>query len=529
LPEDSLEFEELLAYSEEGVIELWSAPTKRKEIPSSHFFDPKNKKYPYRNPDGSVNCGGVMAAWKMANGARSGKKADSSIISKIKSYRDRCSKKESKEKKQSEIHYNLSFPISLPETIDLATTKPIDIQILKKGKFRHPWYGVLNFNESFFDIMIRNFEADIPQERIAFDFNHQPDWGAAAWVENLSKQDDSLMASVSLTEKGKESIKKKEFLYFSSSYTDDYVEYVFEDEADDKGNVVTKEYKINHGPTLMGGGLTNRPFIKGMAPVSLSEDGTQTALEEIVENLDIDNKLKEVDEEMEKKLKELEDQKKELEDKIKGLETVKDADKGESKKEIENINKQLQDVLKAISDASEEKKLQEKDGDKKLKEADEKIINLEASNKDLNDKVTGLTSAVNKLLEDKKVMATDKFKAEMKNSIREFKDLGVFPATLKIVEEVLLSDEVKDFEITLREGEGDKKVETKKNLAIILKDLFMSIPEDHRFSEKETSESIISTTGGTKEMSVEEVQKYADDNKLSYSDALIALDKEGKL
>lgn len=70
-------------YAEHNALETWKAPTKRKDVPADHFFDPKNKKYPYKNPDGSINCAGVRAAKQMAAGARSGKKASPAIRARI--------------------------------------------------------------------------------------------------------------------------------------------------------------------------------------------------------------------------------------------------------------------------------------------------------------------------------------------------------------------------------------------------------------------------------------------------------------
>jgi len=55
---------------EANALEVWSAPTKRKEVPSGHFLDQKNKKYPYKNKDGSVNCKGLQTALGYAKGAR---------------------------------------------------------------------------------------------------------------------------------------------------------------------------------------------------------------------------------------------------------------------------------------------------------------------------------------------------------------------------------------------------------------------------------------------------------------------------
>jgi len=89
--EDTGVYKELL--EECGVVELWSAPTARADIPSSHFLDPKNKKYPYKNSDGSVNCGGLQAAYKAARGSRGAPKRPTIAAKAKRLLATHCSKK----------------------------------------------------------------------------------------------------------------------------------------------------------------------------------------------------------------------------------------------------------------------------------------------------------------------------------------------------------------------------------------------------------------------------------------------------
>lgn len=87
-------------YIDHDAIQCWTAPTKRKDIPKSHFFDPKNKKYPYKDSNGKINCGGVLAAKQAAAGARSGKKASAAIRARINSVWKNSCEKNKKEKKE---------------------------------------------------------------------------------------------------------------------------------------------------------------------------------------------------------------------------------------------------------------------------------------------------------------------------------------------------------------------------------------------------------------------------------------------
>ena len=550
--EGTQEFNELMVYVENHALATWKAPTKRKEIPSGHFFDPKNKKYPYRNSDGSVNCAGVLAAWKMAHGARSGKKAGSSLISKIKPYRDKCIK--TKSKKQSEVEIRkFSFPLSedIFETFELADKgKAVDVQILKTGRFKHPWWGILRFNDQFFDGMIKNFNANVPQEEIAFDFQHRPELGAAAWVSKLFTDGSSLMATMTLTAEGKKAIKEKQFRYFSAEYTDNHIAYDFEDVENEDGVVVEREIKNSYGPCLLGGGLTNRPFIKGMKPVSLSEDGQVLEFEELKEEFDF-NLSEEVNFDM-KTLEELRKEQEGIKAKIVKLETEDKTDKKVEKK-LSDLAENLKKVEDAIVELNEE-------GAKAASKEDAKILNdlkanLEKATKALETKqeevktlsaekdkegekvkklsedLKSLTENVTKLMKSNEGLQDEKYKTNVEDRLRQFSELGVFPATLKVVKPILLSDKAKEVIITLSEKVGEEKEpkDVDYGLADVFHKVFSSIPEEFRFSDSELSRSEINPTGSSKSLTEADVQKYADEKKLSYEDALIELSKEGKL
>lgn len=86
---------------EANALETWSAPTKRKKVPSGHFIDSKNKKYPYKNKDGSINCKGIKTAYSYARGAR-GAPNRPGIASKAKALHKKHCGSELGEKKKTE-------------------------------------------------------------------------------------------------------------------------------------------------------------------------------------------------------------------------------------------------------------------------------------------------------------------------------------------------------------------------------------------------------------------------------------------
>lgn len=143
----------------------------------------------------------------------------------------------------------------LSETEELPNT----IEIMREGKWNHPIYNNLEFTSNTLDNVITNFKNKVRGVDISFDLehgetNHKTE--AVCWVKNLIKEGTKLLAEVEWTDFGKEKIKGKNFKYFSPEF-----KFVYEDEETGK--------KYNN--VLLGGGLTNKPFIKKMQPIMLSE------------------------------------------------------------------------------------------------------------------------------------------------------------------------------------------------------------------------------------------------------------------
>jgi len=529
-------FTEFERYAELDALGCWSIPTKRESIPNSHFFDEKNKRLPYINSDESINSMGIVAALKLATEASSPWYFSPEIISNINKKRKEISLSASESKDKSSVEKKMGFSspeINLSE-VELGETKSKPIQLLRSGSFKHPWWGILRFDKTFFDKMVSNFKSGIPQMEISFDFRHQPDFGAAAWVKGLTAKEDGLYAEVEFTKRGRQSIKDKEFRYFSSEYTDDYKEYIFYDSIDENGNKKEVEQAISYGPTLLGGGLTNRPFIKGMAPVSLSEDGkTEIPFEEILENK---NFSEEVNEEM-KKLEELIEEQTKLQDRIKKLEEEKNE---KNSKELGDLKVQLETVKADIvklnvekkSGEEENRKLQESitEKDKELVKKQKELNDLSETVKKLSTDLSTLSGSVTNLLGKNKQLEDERFKLSAEKTVNTIRSLGAFPATIKVLEKYILHDEMKGFSITLSEKEGEATKEVKRTFSDIAMEILESIPKEYRFSEEETSHSVANPSGDmTTSLSSEDVEKYAADKKINFSDALIELSKQGKI
>lgn len=230
-----------------------------------------------------------------------------------------------------------SAPIKLSENIFLTAENGVsdDIQVLRVGTFFHEGQ-IVDVTKAHLKSMIKNFSEEVRGIDLMLDYSHESEKEAAAWFEDLYLSDDGkeLWAKVDWTEDGADSVRKKKYRYISADFNFAY-----------KDNETLKD----HGPTLLGAGLTNRPVIKKMNPTILSENNY---------NLKKDNEMAMTPEET-KKMEDLEKSNKELASKL--------AEKDDNAKDKEFAEKEAD--LKKREDAiklSEEKAEQDKkDAEKK--------------------------------------------------------------------------------------------------------------------------------------------------------------------
>ena len=123
--------------------------------------------------------------------------------------------------------------------------------------YKHPFYGKIEFTEQKIRNFVQNFMDRVRGVDIAIDYGHDSGGPAAGWVRQAESRDNGLWLLVEWTDKAAEALRKKEYRYFSPEFTDEY--------TDHGGS--GKEFK----DVLLGGGLTNRPFLKNLIPVNLSE------------------------------------------------------------------------------------------------------------------------------------------------------------------------------------------------------------------------------------------------------------------
>jgi phage I-like protein len=161
-------------------------------------------------------------------------------------------------------------PSLLPYSLSLKNEKddtkfsdklPSWIELAKVVEGTHRSYGKVKITKEDLASMDRNFKDGSVGVDIMIDFDHAQA-EAAGWLKEtkLSADGETLLGLVKWTPKGSVSLSGKEFRYFSPEFNLSYVH---------------PHTGKNHGPTLLGGGLVNRPFLKMDAIVEMSEKSNQ--------------------------------------------------------------------------------------------------------------------------------------------------------------------------------------------------------------------------------------------------------------
>lgn len=140
------------------------------------------------------------------------------------------------------------------DTITLSATGTTSvIEVLKVGKVHD---RDLSITKEMLDDFVIHFEENIYGTEIQVNFSHNREGEAAGWVKRLFREGDKLLAEVEWTPIGIEKIRNKQFRFTSSELALTYVE-------PSAGRTVKNVFT--------GVALTNVPAVKGMSPVTLSE------------------------------------------------------------------------------------------------------------------------------------------------------------------------------------------------------------------------------------------------------------------
>lgn len=130
------------------------------------------------------------------------------------------------------------------------------IQALPVGSYEHPVYGRLDFTPDKIQRFAASVNSKVRGIDPDIDYDHKDKSGkAAGWVRAADVRDDGLYIQVDWTQAAADAIKAGEYRYFSPEFDDEW----------------TDAQGTKHTDVLFGGALTNRPFLKNLLPVNLSE------------------------------------------------------------------------------------------------------------------------------------------------------------------------------------------------------------------------------------------------------------------
>jgi len=144
------------------------------------------------------------------------------------------------------------------DNIKLSAEIPHVIELAKVVKGFHAVFGEVEITKEILLSFKNNFDNGVVGVDLSIDFDHEVR-EAAGWLKEvfMSFDEQTLLGVVRWTPKGALALSDKDFRYFSPEYT---------------LNFVHPHTNKEHGPTLVGGGLTNRPFLKMDAMVELKNN-----------------------------------------------------------------------------------------------------------------------------------------------------------------------------------------------------------------------------------------------------------------
>lgn len=131
------------------------------------------------------------------------------------------------------------------------------VTVTRTGTFTDPRYGQFDITPAMLAQMVDNFNKRTLGQDVFIDVAHKPNDGAAAKVLKLAVENGRLRALVEWTAFGMDAVRNKGFAYLSAEFHESFVD---------------NEKQLPHGCVLLGAGLTLRPVIKHLEPVTLSQE-----------------------------------------------------------------------------------------------------------------------------------------------------------------------------------------------------------------------------------------------------------------
>jgi phage I-like protein len=131
------------------------------------------------------------------------------------------------------------------------------VQAMPLGDYTHPVWGNVTIDSAKAQEFADNVNNKVRGQDLDIDYDHKEYGGeAAGWVQKAEVRTDGLWLLVDWTKKAYDLIKNKAYRYFSPEFMDEWTH--------PKDNTT-------HQNVLFGGAITNRPFLKDILPINMSE------------------------------------------------------------------------------------------------------------------------------------------------------------------------------------------------------------------------------------------------------------------
>lgn len=129
------------------------------------------------------------------------------------------------------------------------------IQLFPIGHWSHPTYGDIDITPDRVKRFADNVNNNVRGQQLNIDYDHEGTV-AAGWFTKAEARADGVWGQVEWTPKAMQHLKDGEYKYFSPDFMDEWEQTTTGQKFED---------------VLFGGGLTNRPHLKGILPINLSE------------------------------------------------------------------------------------------------------------------------------------------------------------------------------------------------------------------------------------------------------------------
>jgi phage I-like protein len=143
--------------------------------------------------------------------------------------------------------------------VQLAENRPTWLHAFPMGEYRHPMHGLIKFTRERLERFANNIRQRTRGIDLAIDWEHgtDPSKGkrAAGWITDAEVRSDGLYIAATFTDEAKHEIRAGHWRYLSPEYQDHW--------EDNQGH--------RFQDVLFGAALTNRPFLKDLAPIAAHE------------------------------------------------------------------------------------------------------------------------------------------------------------------------------------------------------------------------------------------------------------------